>query len=120
MQESKTHFEQIPVETVKTIAEVFHGDVAGSHNPEQQTSHRRLRPQRSASLGKQPKARLTAALPGQGINCSICGKPVAIETAKTDEAGQAAHDECYLLKLGVNADRDSARTSKQVQRTGAS
>lgn len=35
------------------------------------------------------------------INCSICHKPVALETAKTDERGQALHEECYLLNLGI-------------------
>ena len=35
------------------------------------------------------------------INCSVCDKPVALELAKTDELGQAVHEECYLLKLGA-------------------
>lgn len=34
------------------------------------------------------------------INCSICNQPVALEIAKTDEFGQALHEECYVLKLG--------------------
>ena len=116
MDESKTHFEQIPVEVVKKIAEEFHDDVAGSHNAVTGTSPSRSRPQRSASLDKQSKARLTTPLPESEINCSICGKPVAIETAKTDEAGQAAHDECYLLKLGINPGRSPVHGSKKVQR----
>ncbi|MFZ0138751.1 MAG: hypothetical protein WAK89_16920 [Candidatus Sulfotelmatobacter sp.] len=120
MQSSKPHFEQIPVEVVKKITEEFHDDVAGSHSATTGTSPSRSRPQRSASLGRQPKARLTAALPGPGINCSICGKPVAVETAKTDEAGQAAHDDCYLLKLGINAGPSSVHASKQAQRPGTS
>jgi len=33
------------------------------------------------------------------MNCSICGKPIALEAAKTDEVGQAIHEECYLLKV---------------------
>ena len=31
--------------------------------------------------------------------CRICGKPVPIETSKTDEGGMAIHEECYVLKL---------------------
>jgi hypothetical protein len=49
------------------------------------------------------------------INCSICDKPVALEAAKTNEVGQAVHEECYLHKLGIKADRGSVQMSKQVQ-----
>jgi hypothetical protein len=35
------------------------------------------------------------------IECSICDNLVALETAKTDEVGQAVHEECYLLNLGI-------------------
>jgi hypothetical protein len=49
------------------------------------------------------------------INCSICNRPIALETAKTDEVGQAAHEECYLRKLGIKADRNSLQASEQVQ-----
>jgi hypothetical protein len=37
----------------------------------------------------------TASLPG----CSICGEPVLLETAKTDEAGRAIHEDCYYASL---------------------
>ena len=30
--------------------------------------------------------------------CTICDKPLKIETAKTDEDGQAVHEECYVDK----------------------
>jgi hypothetical protein len=33
------------------------------------------------------------------IFCAVCGEPMALETAKTDDAGQAVHSECYLCKL---------------------
>jgi hypothetical protein len=33
------------------------------------------------------------------VNCVICNKPVALESAKVDEAGRPVHDACYLLKL---------------------
>ena len=29
----------------------------------------------------------------------ICHKPVELETAKTDERGQAVHEDCYLANL---------------------
>ena len=34
--------------------------------------------------------------------CCICNAPVLLETSKTDEYGQALHEECYVLKLCVN------------------
>lgn len=33
--------------------------------------------------------------------CRICDKPVAVETAKTDGAGHAIHEECYALKISL-------------------
>ncbi|HLZ41638.1 MAG TPA: hypothetical protein VKQ11_11785 [Candidatus Sulfotelmatobacter sp.] len=34
--------------------------------------------------------------------CSACNEPVSLETAKTDESGQAIHEECYLVNLNRN------------------
>jgi hypothetical protein len=31
--------------------------------------------------------------------CCICNVPVLLETSKTDEHGQALHEECYVLKV---------------------
>ena len=31
--------------------------------------------------------------------CSLCNEAVEIETAKTDENGDAVHEECYVLKI---------------------
>jgi len=31
--------------------------------------------------------------------CDLCGQPVDLRTAKTDEDGKAVHDECYLLSM---------------------
>jgi hypothetical protein len=28
--------------------------------------------------------------------CSVCGKPVPLETAKTDDQGKLVHEECYF------------------------
>ena len=33
--------------------------------------------------------------------CSICNLPVPLNDAKTDEDGNAVHENCYLIKLGV-------------------
>jgi hypothetical protein len=33
------------------------------------------------------------------IFCSVCCEPMSLGTAKTDEAGQPVHGECYLCKL---------------------
>ena len=33
--------------------------------------------------------------------CSICEKPVALETAKTDGDGKAVHEHCYLLAINL-------------------
>lgn len=35
-------------------------------------------------------------------DCSICDKPVDLTTAKTDDDGQAVHEKCYVVKLGLN------------------
>jgi hypothetical protein len=37
----------------------------------------------------------------QEINCSICNKPVDLETAKTDDEGQIVHGECYVAAMGL-------------------
>jgi hypothetical protein len=55
MQESKTHFEQIPVALVKKIAEELHDDVAGNDDGITTTSPSKLKPHRAASLGKNGK-----------------------------------------------------------------
>jgi hypothetical protein len=31
--------------------------------------------------------------------CSLCDKPVSLETSKTDEDGKSVHEECYALKM---------------------
>jgi hypothetical protein len=33
------------------------------------------------------------------LTCVQCGRPVRLEIAKTDERGQAVHEECYELRL---------------------
>jgi hypothetical protein len=31
--------------------------------------------------------------------CSVCQKPIRLETAKSDENGKAVHEDCYLQRL---------------------
>ena len=33
------------------------------------------------------------------VDCSLCRKPMALESSKTDENGRAVHEECYVLRL---------------------
>ena len=34
-----------------------------------------------------------------GPRCVVCGKPVQLESTKTDEFGQAIHESCYLRRI---------------------
>ena len=40
--------------------------------------------------------------------CRICNEPVDLTTSKTDEDGQAIHEECYLQRLHINTEPKSA------------
>jgi hypothetical protein len=31
--------------------------------------------------------------------CTLCNKPVQLETCNTDESGKAIHEECYIRKV---------------------
>lgn len=33
--------------------------------------------------------------------CDVCGRAVSLEYCKTDERGDAVHEECYLRKLAL-------------------
>ena len=88
MQNSKTYFEQIPVAVVKKIAEEFHDDVAGNDCAVTRTSLSKLKPHRLALLGKNGKRGLTMQLPEPEMYCSICGKPIALETARQMKSGK--------------------------------
>jgi hypothetical protein len=48
------------------------------------------------------------------MKCSICQKRVALVTAKTDEVGQAVHEECYLLKLGNKLEQGFVHKPEQM------
>jgi anti-sigma regulatory factor (Ser/Thr protein kinase) len=49
-------------------------------------------------------------------DCAICNNPVLLETTKTDENGQAVHEECYVHKVLGAADLHSDAIT---QRSGA-
>jgi anti-sigma regulatory factor (Ser/Thr protein kinase) len=58
----------------------------------------------------------TSSIPGGAQRlpeCCICNNPVPLETSKTDDYGQAVHEECYALKLCSKAEfrNDGASTS---------
>ncbi|GEM_PF-2695738 len=40
----------------------------------------------------------TEHLSPKDLTCSVCARPIALETAKTDETGKAVHEECYVRK----------------------
>ena len=43
--------------------------------------------------------------------CSICNKPVTLETAKADAQGKTVHAGCYLLRLSSLRPRNSVTES---------
>jgi hypothetical protein len=42
---------------------------------------------------------MTQPLPPLAPPCSICHKPVDLETSKTDSKGQAVHEWCYSAHI---------------------
>jgi anti-sigma regulatory factor (Ser/Thr protein kinase) len=51
-------------------------------------------------------------------DCCVCNRPVLLETSKTDEYGQAVHEQCYVLKHCSTAEflDDVASTSSPANR----
>lgn len=46
------------------------------------------------------------------VICSICGRRVNLETSKTDEDGQAVHEECYVRKIAASVSLSRENQSK--------
>ena len=90
MQKTETHFEQIPVQTVKRKVR----DI---------TVSRTLNP----NAGSQSRGSSDAV-----FHCPICRMPVAVETANTDAYGQAIHEECYLLSVMRKATTSRGRRAQ--------
>ena len=84
MRKTERYFEQIPVEQVKAMVRL-------PESPE-------ARPRLSRS-------------PRNVLRCTLCGQPVAVETAKTDANGQAVHEECYTISV-------TGKTAGSGKRTG--
>jgi hypothetical protein len=55
----------------------------------------------SGRLGDREQGIVSAIPRGSQVlpACCICSRPVLLETSKTDEYGQAVHEECYVLKV---------------------
>lgn len=49
-----------------------------------------------------------------GRICPICHQPVLLENCKTDEHGQATHEECYVHKVCSHIGRDEERSSAKA------
>jgi hypothetical protein len=47
----------------------------------------------------------TSAPPVWVPTCALCNGSVQLETCKTDERGSAVHEECYVRKVRVGANR---------------
>lgn len=50
------------------------------------------------------------------IKCAICGKPVDLQTAKTNEIGKAVHDECYVLREALKRASQPIQTRRFINR----
>lgn len=42
------------------------------------------------------------------FNCWICNKPVDLETTKTDDRGNAVHEECYVMVCALKRNSPQA------------
>jgi hypothetical protein len=51
------------------------------------------------------------------FHCCVCGDPVDLRTAKTDEYGKANHEDCYVLRMRMNAVCSGPLRIRRVQRT---
>lgn len=43
--------------------------------------------------------------------CPVCNEPVLLETCKTDENGQATHEECYVERICSHWKSDEKQSS---------
>jgi hypothetical protein len=94
----KTHFEQIPVKIVKKIAreEFPEKSVPSTSDVDAEPQEKSEINRRKANLERTGgRMKLSSATP----TCSICGKPVPLESSKTDEYGQAVHEGCAVSRL---------------------
>jgi hypothetical protein len=45
--------------------------------------------------------------------CTICREPVDLRIAKTDDEGEAVHEECYLMKMKDNPPTENSEETSQ-------
>jgi hypothetical protein len=45
--------------------------------------------------------------------CPLCNEPLLLETCKTDEKGQATHEECYVGRICSQLKRDDKKTPRE-------
>ncbi len=82
MRTSGTYFEQIPLTELKDI---------------------------TADLTVESEIKQSRRSPHHVLHCRTCGRPVAVETAKTDSDGQAVHEECYLVSVRRRRSAEASR-----------
>lgn len=58
-----------------------------------------------------PRRKVFSAVVKQSLPCRICGKPVALDIAKTDECGKAVHEDCYVSKMRFEQASKSNKTA---------
>ena len=46
--------------------------------------------------------------------CFVCNQPVRLDHAKTDEDGNAIHEDCYLIKLRRKAGSQSSPRAQRI------
>jgi hypothetical protein len=47
--------------------------------------------------------------------CSVCNKPVNLETSKVDELGKAVHEQCYVLNVAQPTPPIKSLTSALIE-----
>jgi hypothetical protein len=48
--------------------------------------------------------------------CRICWEPVELETGKTDENGNAVHEECYARQLSAQKSTSSPKNERNTHK----
>ena len=48
--------------------------------------------------------------------CPLCNQRVSLETSKTDEDGNAVHEDCYVAKVRLGEDGRSPKSERPIRR----
>lgn len=46
------------------------------------------------------------------MGCAICGKPLRLVAAKVENGGLPIHEECYLLRLKLEASHNAPKSTE--------